>query len=90
MTEGLHPRVGGSRITPSEEIEYVDAQVTVFGLPFTDTSVSDPRGDAFTREDFEGALDKVSSPVMGKYVDLLPSSEEFIRDKRREAELEDR
>jgi len=46
--------------------------------------------DTLTREDFEGALDKVSRPVKGKYADALPSSEEYIRDKRREAEQEDR
>ena len=46
--------------------------------------------EGFTREDFEGALDKVSRPVKGKYADALPSSEEYIRDKRREAALEDR
>jgi hypothetical protein len=46
--------------------------------------------EIFTRETFEGALDKVSRTVRGKYADVLPSTEEFIRDKRREAELEDR
>ncbi len=46
--------------------------------------------DESTRDAFEGALDKVSRPVKGKYADALPSSEEFIRDKRREVELEDR
>jgi hypothetical protein len=39
---------------------------------------------------FEDALDKVSRPVKGKYADILPSSEEFIRDKRKEVELENR
>lgn len=46
--------------------------------------------EEFTRPDFEAALDKASRSVKGKYADVLPSSEEFIRDKRREAELEDR
>jgi hypothetical protein len=46
--------------------------------------------ETFTREVFENALDKASLPVKGKYADILPSSEEFIRDKRREIELEDR
>lgn len=43
-----------------------------------------------TQEDFEGTLDKVSRPVKGKYADMLPNSEEFIRDKRKEVELENR
>ncbi|MBA3492459.1 MAG: hypothetical protein H0T55_10400 [Rubrobacteraceae bacterium] len=44
----------------------------------------------FTEGVFEDALDKVSQPIKGKYADSLPSSEEFIKDKRREVELEDR
>jgi len=46
--------------------------------------------ETFTRGVFEDALDKASRPVKGKYADMLPSSEEFIEDKRREIELEDR
>ncbi len=44
----------------------------------------------FTRGAFEDALDKVSRPVKGKYAAILPSSEEFIKDKRTEVELEER
>ena len=44
----------------------------------------------FTREIFEGALDKVSRPVKGKYAHVPYSSEDLIREKREEAELEDR
>ena len=44
----------------------------------------------FTRADFEDALDKVSRPVKGKYAHVPYSSEDLIRDKRKEAELEDR
>lgn len=44
----------------------------------------------FTRKTFEDVLDRVSRPVKGKYADMLPSSEEFIKDKRREVDLEDR
>jgi hypothetical protein len=50
----------------------------------------DAASEGFTREVFENALDRVSRPVKGKYADILPSSEEFIRDKRQEADLEDR
>lgn len=79
-----------NRVMFSKEIEYVDAKVTVMDLPFRDTSTPERQREPFTSKVFEGALDKASRPVMGKYADLLPSSEEFIRDKRREAELEDR
>jgi hypothetical protein len=60
------------------------------GRPATIVPATVAKSEQFTRESFEGALDKVSRPVKGKYADMLPSSEEFIRDKRREAELEDR
>jgi hypothetical protein len=46
--------------------------------------------DPFTREHFEDALDKVSRPVKGKYAHVPYSSEDLIREKRTEAELEDR
>jgi hypothetical protein len=62
----------------------------VVGKPATIVPETEAKSGEFTRETFEGALDKVSRPVKGKYADILPSSEEFIRDKRREAELEDR
>ncbi len=44
----------------------------------------------FTRDAFEDALDKVSRPVKGKYADVPYSSEDLIRDKRTEVDLEDR
>ncbi len=44
----------------------------------------------FTEDALEDALDRVSRPVKGKYAHIPYSSEDFIRDKRREAELEDR
>jgi lipopolysaccharide export system protein LptA len=44
----------------------------------------------FTRDTFENALDKVSRPVKGKYAHVPYSSEDLIREKRTEAELEDR
>jgi hypothetical protein len=46
--------------------------------------------DMFTRDTFEDALDKVSRPVKGKYADVPYSSEDLIREKRTEAQLEDR
>ncbi len=46
--------------------------------------------ELFTRSVFERALDRASRPVKGKYADILPSSEEYIKDKRAEVELEER
>lgn len=82
MTEQKTRRPDSIPITPTRLVEITrPAEI-----------VPDPGAESeeFTREDFEGALDKVSRPVRGKYADALPSSEEFIKDKRREAELEDR
>ncbi len=68
-----------------EDVEYVEAEVV------TPAPIQIPGPEsAFTSEDFEDALDKVSRPVKGKYVDKLPSSEEFIKDKRTEVVLEER
>lgn len=71
---------GGSVGTP-----FTLSSVPTWSVPVTDTGAEN-----FAREDFEAALDKVTRPVKGKYADILPSSEEYIRDKRREVELEDR
>jgi hypothetical protein len=46
--------------------------------------------EGFTEKTYEDTLDKVSRPVKGKYAYIPYSSEDFIWDKRREAELEDR
>ena len=72
------------RVTTGEGVT-VSAR-TFSAAPPGKTSTS----ELFTRGLFEDALDKVSRPVKGKYADSLPSSEEFIRDKRKEVELEDR
>ena len=44
----------------------------------------------FTREAFEGALDKVSRPLKGRFAHVPYSSDDLIRDKRADVELEDR
>ena len=46
--------------------------------------------EAFTRDAFEGALDKVSRPLKGRFAHVPYSSDDLIRDKRAEVELEDR
>lgn len=73
----------------SAERVHVNATVLV-GRPATIVPAPEAESEEFTRADFEDALDKVTRPVKGKYADILPSSEEYIRDKRREVELEDR
>jgi hypothetical protein len=55
-----------------------------------DADAESAPADAFTREHFESALDKVSRPVKGKYAHVPYSSEDLIREKREEADLEDR
>lgn len=70
-------------------LNHPESRVAVPG-PAESTKTVTATSATFTRATFEDALDKVSRPVKGKYADALPSSEEFIRDKRREVELEDR
>ncbi len=69
---------------------HVNATVLV-GRPAVIVPLPRVESEGFVRKDLEGTLDKVSrSSVKGKYRDVLPSSEEFIRAKGREAEMEDR
>jgi len=79
-----------TEIKPSKEIEYVDAKVTVIVPPFREARKPKPDNETFTRGDFEGAIDKVSRPLRGRLAHVAYSSEDFIREKREEAELEDR
>lgn len=79
-----------TEIKPSKDIEYVDAKVTVIVPPLRVVPASGPQQETFTRKNLEGALDKVSRPVKGKYAHVPYSSEDLIRDKRAEIELEDR
>jgi hypothetical protein len=79
-----------TEIKPSREIEYVDAKVTVIVPPLREARKPEPEDKTFTRERFEDALDKASRLVQGKYADVMPSTEEFIRQRREEAEAEDR
>lgn len=71
------------------ELNHPESRVAVPG-PAGRTETVTATTATFTRATFEDALDRVSRPVKGKYADMLPSSEEFIKDKRREVELEDR
>jgi hypothetical protein len=74
------------------ETEYVKAKIIgVTSVPslrvLTESEVQE---ETFTQGDFEGALDKVSRPLKGRLAHVPYSSEDFIREKREEAELEDR
>lgn len=83
------------------EVTENEIEVTKGSLahPSSSVSVAGPAGSirtlaatsaGFTRDAFEDALDKVARPVKGKYADVPYSSEDLIRDKRAEVELEDR
>jgi hypothetical protein len=76
-------------IVEKGHLDHPESRVAVPG-PAQSSETLTTTSATFTRATFEGALDRVSRPVKGKYKDILPSSEEFIRDKRQEAELEDR
>ena len=71
------------------ESVHVTATVLV-GKPATIVPDPDAEPEEFTRGVFEGALDKVSRPLEGRFAHVPYSSEGFIREKREEAELEDR
>jgi hypothetical protein len=79
-----------TEIKPSKEIEYVEPTVTVTVLPFREARKPEPEDKTFTRESFEDALDKVSRPLKGRLAHVPYSSDDLIREKREEAELEDR
>ncbi len=90
MTQRQYPRTAEGRVVPIGEVEYVDAKVTVVIPPLRVACTLESQRETFTRGDFENALDKVSRPIKGKYADVPYSSEDLIRDKRAEVELEDR
>jgi hypothetical protein len=81
-------------ITEGQEIPVVDEGEEFHVVSHVwfvhDAEAESAPADAITREHFESALDKVSRPVKGKYADVPYSSEDLIREKRTEAELEDR
>lgn len=72
-------------ITKGNNEIHVDSHVFTVYSPSKRTEA-----DSFTRKRFEDALDKVSRPLKGRLAHVPYSSEDFIREKREEAELEDR
>ncbi len=89
MTDKRATHVNDGTLVVSGNIGGASSEVIVMG-PIRAVPVSEGKRETFTRQHNEDALDKVSRPVKGKYADILPSSERFIREKRREVELEDR
>ncbi|MBA2781652.1 MAG: hypothetical protein H0T74_01825 [Rubrobacteraceae bacterium] len=53
-------------------------------------SAAEGQSEELTHDNLDDALDKVSQPLKGKYAHVPYSSEDLIRDKKHEAELEDR
>jgi hypothetical protein len=75
---------------PNGEVEHVEARILgVTVPPLRVVCESEMQEETFTRGDFEGALDRVSRPLRGRLAHVPYSSEDFIREKREEAELED-
>ncbi len=81
----------GSGQLPSSEVKFNGNVARVTSIIVAANPVAGTESShSFSRQDFENALDKVSRPVKGKYADVPYSSEDLIRDKRAEVELEDR
>lgn len=89
MTDKRSTQSSNSILEVSGNIGSVSAEGIVLGRVRA-VPVSEEKRETFTRQSFEDALDKVSRPVKGKYADVPYSSEDLIRDKRAEVELEDR
>ena len=76
--------------TSSRDDEYVEAKIIgVTVAPLRVVPESEVEEETLTREGFEDALNKVSRPLKGRLAHVPYSSEDFIREKREEAELED-
>ena len=74
---------------PVKSSRHVTARVWE-GKPVELVPITDDKSEDFTEDVFEDALDRVSTPLKGRLAHVPYSSEDFIREKREEAELEDR
>lgn len=89
-TETLHAEKAQVAITHVSVGEDIPTRVLLsVVIPSSPTKAQGASG-AFTRDAFEGALDKVSRPVRGKYADVPTSSELYARRKQEEIDLEER
>jgi len=72
------------------ETEYVEARIIAVTVPpLRVVPESEVQEETFTRGGFEGALDRASRPLKGRLAHVPYSSEDFIKEKRVEVELED-
>lgn len=78
-----HTQVGESGI------HVTVTELVAVGKPATIVPDIEVESGEFPREDFEDAPDKVGRSLKGRFAHVPYSSEDFIREKRREAELED-
>lgn len=81
--ETLHAETTPVEVTRGTRVEV--SSVVIPSEPQEEEAAED-----FTREAFEGALDKAGRRIRGKYADVPTSSEEFARRKQEEIELEER
>lgn len=81
--ETLHAEKNQVRVTKG-------VSVTVSSVVIPASPQKAEGGQGFTREVFEGALNKVSRPLKGRFAHVPYTSDDLIKDKRAEVELEDR
>jgi hypothetical protein len=88
-TETLHAQETEATVTHAPVTEGIEPNV-FFSVVIPGTpSKEEADSEEFTREAFEGALDKVSRPLKGRFGHVPYSTDDLIRDKRADAELED-
>jgi hypothetical protein len=76
--------------TFSRDDEYVEAQIIAVTVPpLRIVPESEVQEETFTRGDFEDALDRASRPLKGRLAHVPYSSDDFIKEKKEEVELED-
>jgi hypothetical protein len=88
-TETLHAEEARATVTHTTATEGPGAKVIMSVVIPSTPSKQPAEAEEFTRANFESALDKVSRPVKGKYAHVPYSSEDLIREKREEVDLED-
>ncbi len=90
MTNKRSMRIADGNLVVSGNIGAVSLERPIMA-PMRAVPASEVQRETFTGEDFEDALDRASRLIQGKYANVLPSTEEFIRQRREEeAEAEDR
>jgi hypothetical protein len=75
--------------TFSRDDEYVEAQIIAVTVPPLRIVPESEVQETFTRGDFEDALDRASRPLRGRLAHVPYSSDDLIKEKKEEVELED-